>query len=122
MSNANGNGEHSREVFGAPWTRTQQVQAPPHHDQVEDALLADIEHVFKKHTAYAQERVDALWTKIQRLKKVSDYTGKKANVAARAHVQTIVCLRVQTEHLDNVLSELTEGHADLREFLESESH
>lgn len=95
----------------------QYVKIPPHDDQIEAALEAEIAAVLKKQGAYAAERIRLLTTELDALQRICDYTSQKADIALRAHTKTLIAVRVQTDHLREVVEELSEGHADLAEFL-----
>lgn len=104
LKNANGSGEY-------------EVQLPPHNDNIEAALEAEIAAVLQKQGAYAAERIRSLVDELTTLQRICDYTNEKANIALRAHTKTLVAVRIQTDHLRKVVEDLSQGHDDLGEFL-----
>jgi hypothetical protein len=89
--------------------RRQEVQTPPHGDQLETAMAAELDAFLQKQSALAASRMQDLTRTMNELKRLQEIAQQRASIALRAYAHTTVVIRQETERVGEVVQELGEG-------------
>ncbi len=91
----------------------QDIQHPPHADEMEQGVLSELSLLLKKQTTLGAQRMGEVLQTQKKLQQHLETTASTADVALRLFTETLVEVRLYNEEGDKLLKRLVASHQQL---------
>lgn len=91
----------------------QEIQHPPHADEMEQQVLNELSLLLKKQTTLGAQRMGEVLATQKKLQHHLETTASTADVALRLFTETLVEVRLYNEEGDRLLKKLVSSHQQL---------